>query len=392
MDLHDTHGDLPQELVDAILAEVDDVALLKACSLVESRFRVPSQRILLDRITLSGMSESPHVATYITTLYLCLHIPNTNAPTVDTESLQWVLRHLVNVRRLTLCGFYGRRWLGQLPWTSLPPAQSEAVLDFVSQQNLDRLAVECISALSGEALVTFLTSARSVSFSRVTVQTGVRDSPRSLVAPIVKDLALDHGCDLFATLSHPYYRPYISTLRRVCFDNRYVRAIVEPHTLEHIHLLCNGESSISLSSLHSLRTIEFTISQRLAEARAPFLLDDISAILNSYTSHNLQNIVVNFPTKQAIPEGGMMPLDRALVAHPAAPRIRARLLAWDGPTPSTEFEEAMKMALPEAHALGRLVVVVVDYRSTREKPWFRFKAQPVAEPKAAVRFSIPNLN
>ncbi|KAJ6493219.1 hypothetical protein C8R45DRAFT_1136244, partial [Mycena sanguinolenta] len=124
MDLHDTQGDLPQELVDAILSEVDDLASLKARSLVESRFRVPSQRILLDRITLSGLSkvdqshlenygavrtlleESPQIATYITTLKLRLHLPSVDMQAVDTDSLQRVLRHLVNVRQFTLHGSY----------------------------------------------------------------------------------------------------------------------------------------------------------------------------------------------------------------------------------------------------------------------------------------------
>ncbi|KAJ6493213.1 hypothetical protein C8R45DRAFT_1073189, partial [Mycena sanguinolenta] len=139
MDLHNTQGDLPQELVDAILAEVDDPASLKACSLVESRFRVPSQRILLDRITLSGLSKVDHshlenygaVATYITTLKLQLRLP-----AVDIDSLQWVLRRVENVCRFTL---HGRGPVGQgFFWDDLPSVLSQVLLDFMSRQHLHR--------------------------------------------------------------------------------------------------------------------------------------------------------------------------------------------------------------------------------------------------------------
>ncbi|KAJ6493222.1 hypothetical protein C8R45DRAFT_1136250 [Mycena sanguinolenta] len=397
MDLHDTHDDLPQELVDAILIEVDDLDSLKACCLVQSRFRVPCQRILLDRITLSGLSidqlhqenygavrtlleESPQVATHIRILKLRLHIPgmNTDTPAVDADSLQWVLRHLVNVRQFTLHGSYGlMRW--SLPWTYLPSALSEALLDFVSQRNLHRLGVRCISALSGEALVILLESTRSLSFWQVTVQQkGVPHSPSSHVPSIVQDLALHYGCrDLFTMLSYPYFRPYISTLRRVCFNpkDEYVRTIVGPaaDTLEHIQFMCNDrlgwDSPISLPPLRSLRIIEFTIS--LLYSRLPFLLDTISALLDSHASRSFQEIVMTFPAHQRIPKDLMTSLDRALVAHPAGPCIRWRMdfETWNGATLFTRFENTLKIGLPETHALGRLVVE--EYQPTREE-WYSF--------------------
>ncbi|KAJ6567910.1 hypothetical protein DFH09DRAFT_1278078 [Mycena vulgaris] len=68
---------LPQELIDLIVAEVKDIPSLKECSLVESMFRPPSQRILLRSLTLTtqgpettwqhaSSSQNFHIATCIT--------------------------------------------------------------------------------------------------------------------------------------------------------------------------------------------------------------------------------------------------------------------------------------------------------------------------------------
>ncbi|KAJ6476972.1 hypothetical protein C8R45DRAFT_1077031, partial [Mycena sanguinolenta] len=349
MDLHDTH-DLPQELVDAILAEVDDVASLKACSLVESRFRVPSQRILLCSITLSGciprstralwllgdkylvenfgaartlLKESPQVSAYITTLQLRLHVP-----VLDTESLEWVLGQLVNVRRLILGGLWG-----QLDWNRLPPTLTEAVVDLVSRQQLHHLRVHCVTDMPGEIL---LTAARSLSVLRVTVQNGVLDPSKSDVTPIVQDLVLDSSDGVSAMLSYPQFRPYITALRRFSFSSEYGRTgtVLSPvaDTLEHIHIVCRGP--ISLPSLRALCTIEFEISLR--PTQLPFILDTISTLLKS---------------QQLFPGDSIMALDRAIVAHPAAPRIR-----WRRATSFAEFGEMLRLGFPETHALGRLLV------------------------------------
>ncbi|KAJ6493214.1 hypothetical protein C8R45DRAFT_184482 [Mycena sanguinolenta] len=226
-------------------------------------------------------------------------------------------------------------------------------------------------------MVTLLTSTRSLCLFRVSVRKDVRDSSRSHVAPIVQELALQSGShSLFTVLSYPYFRPYISTLRRAAFIPKaeWVQTIVSPaaNTLEHIQFTCNDglgwDSPISLPPLRSLRIIEFTITQ--LHSRLPLLLDTISALLNSHASRSFQEIVMSFPVNQRIPKDLMTPLDQALVAHPAGPWIRWQCLVWNGATtPYTEFEEDLKMALPETHALGRLVVE--EHWPTREK-WHSF--------------------
>ncbi|KAF7350659.1 hypothetical protein MSAN_01626300 [Mycena sanguinolenta] len=375
---------LSQELVDAILAEVDDLDSLKACSLVDPRFRVPSQRVLLDRITLSGWSkagnchlenygaartllqQSPHIARYITGLKLELHVP-----LLDTDSLQWVLQQLVNVRQFSLRGSYGpMRWTLHL--THLPSALSEALLDFVSRQHLHRLCVSQVGGIPGEIL---LTAAPSLSLFHVTLEKGVPDTPRSDVSPIVHDFVLQAGCDyVFPMLK--YFRPYLSTLRRVCVYSKqeFIDAILEPaaNSLEYIHLVCNDPegSRLSLPSLRSLRTLECTISSHGQErAELPYLMDDISTLLNSHASPVLVDIVMTFPARERLSTGSMRALDRALVAHPAGPSIRWRMdfKAGDWATRFTRFRERLIMGLPETHALGRLVVE--EYRPNREA-WY----------------------
>jgi hypothetical protein len=85
------------ELFNPIVATVDDVDSLKACSFAGRIFRVPSQRIqvVLHPITLSGwakppnydatrglLEKSPRIAAYITTLKL-----RPNLRVKDTSSL-----------------------------------------------------------------------------------------------------------------------------------------------------------------------------------------------------------------------------------------------------------------------------------------------------------------
>jgi hypothetical protein len=72
---------LPQELFDAIVQNIDDHPALQSCALAGPQLRDPSQRILLQSVTLRGggwagnyprerviLQHSPHIATYITDL------------------------------------------------------------------------------------------------------------------------------------------------------------------------------------------------------------------------------------------------------------------------------------------------------------------------------------
>ncbi|KAJ7045224.1 hypothetical protein C8F04DRAFT_527552 [Mycena alexandri] len=87
---------LPQELVDAIICEVDDVPTLKASCLAGSTFRKESQRNLFqsfelnfrrrDRKRLDGLrtllGESPHIGSYVVHLTLG-HLSDLDTPDVD---------------------------------------------------------------------------------------------------------------------------------------------------------------------------------------------------------------------------------------------------------------------------------------------------------------------
>ncbi|KAJ6457248.1 hypothetical protein C8R45DRAFT_1110519 [Mycena sanguinolenta] len=109
---------LPQELVQAIVREIDDIPSLKACALAGSIFRDASQRMLLWSLTLAPgnvdkaqtlLAESPHVATHITRLI----IRSPKAGVIDTEletvqqNIQAVLDQLTNVRQCIINGIHG---------------------------------------------------------------------------------------------------------------------------------------------------------------------------------------------------------------------------------------------------------------------------------------------
>ncbi|KAJ6452627.1 hypothetical protein C8R45DRAFT_1040415 [Mycena sanguinolenta] len=380
---HDRDGcmpSLPQELVDAILANVDDTESLKACSLVESRFRVPSQQILLEHITLSAwtenygaarilLEESPHVTTYVTNLELRLCGPRLDS-NGSADNLPWVLRQLVNVRQFAFGGHRRR-----LHWDHMPSGLAEALLQFISRQHLLRLHVSFVTNFPGKIL---LKAASHLSFFAVELPKGVPDPPVDNISSTVQELVLRSGCDgIHILVAYPYFRPYISTLRRVSFSPRdgRIEAIVVPaaDTLEQIHLDCNDRNALtvlsSLPSLPILRTLEFKISTCCVGSLA-LILDIVSAVVNTHASHVLAEVVLTFSScEKELPaaKGSMMVLDEALVAHPAAPCIRWRMYFPNGETYPAQFGDLLKLSLPKAHELSRLVVE--GYRTTRGE-WY----------------------
>ncbi|KAJ7025796.1 hypothetical protein C8F04DRAFT_1127098 [Mycena alexandri] len=134
---------VPPELVEVILRAVDlDVESLKACSLVGLAFQRPSQRMLLSSFTLdpltrttsylaasSLLAESPHVASYVTSLAISL--PLELLSSTDVESLIQIFSRLVNVQKCILDGGYLRF--------------NSNFMDYIFRQSLDELHVISIT-------------------------------------------------------------------------------------------------------------------------------------------------------------------------------------------------------------------------------------------------------
>jgi hypothetical protein len=136
---------LPQELLDTIVQNIDDSPTLKSFSLTGPQLREKSQHILLHSLTLrehwghqrkhNFLQNSPHIVAYITDL--TLYIPG--PPDVDDEDddplgvtdTQWILDQLENVHH---CVFSGRYSSSPIHWYSVPFTLSSAHVVFIARQ------------------------------------------------------------------------------------------------------------------------------------------------------------------------------------------------------------------------------------------------------------------
>ncbi|KAJ7358280.1 hypothetical protein DFH08DRAFT_932429 [Mycena albidolilacea] len=138
---------IPQELVEAILSDVDPGSL-KSCSLVSPGFCVPSQRLIFRSFRLEGnrkgptilsnygraytlLTDSPHLAAYITNLEIHLPTPSTSGDEINS------LRRVLPLLACLLHGVYTRA-----RWSQYSKLFSLDVLGFLSRQKLHSLSVE----------------------------------------------------------------------------------------------------------------------------------------------------------------------------------------------------------------------------------------------------------
>ncbi|KAJ7479058.1 hypothetical protein FB451DRAFT_1240506 [Mycena latifolia] len=214
---------VPQELIDAIVNEVEDAKALKACSLTASAFREPSQRMLIHSLTLSRhasrpsanawcarLTESPRIARYITTVTIYLSFEDTKPPAVHT--LQTIFARLMNVRRCVFSS--GHDYF--CPWEDLTPV-AQVVVDFIQSQKLAELNVRYFANLPPSVLACFLSAAPKISFLSVQVDTdaiGEHLSNVKMAPSKPKQLLLAEDssrvCD---ALTRPEFSSYMSDLR-----------------------------------------------------------------------------------------------------------------------------------------------------------------------------------
>ncbi|KAJ7438395.1 hypothetical protein B0H11DRAFT_2206180 [Mycena galericulata] len=130
------------------LDRVPDIKTLKECALVASRFREPSQRILLRSVNLGSthhtyryvwdiIQRSPHIATYVHTLRLYLSPDDTSS-----ECLPELLGKFTNATQFVLCGATGGS-----AWDSLEPVVADAIVDLIRQSTLEGFHISSIDRL-----------------------------------------------------------------------------------------------------------------------------------------------------------------------------------------------------------------------------------------------------
>ncbi|KAJ6517277.1 hypothetical protein C8R47DRAFT_250978 [Mycena vitilis] len=382
---------IPQELIDAIVGEVDefDLESLRACSLVGQAFRYPSQRILLRSITvkfwdswpskspsavIALFEESAHIVPYITRLTISLRFP-----TLEFEGLEHIFSLLVNVRRCAISSF------GQE--IAFTRTMAGPFLPFLARQPLRELH---LAKLSDFPVADFLRMAPSISFTAVTPSLAMADAPAE-ASPVIRDLVLHPGSDaLVAFFSTPPVRPSVSALSRrlsVVPDKSHANPLVTlaARCLEHVHFNCitTLESPMQLHPLPLLHLLEFRVSFLKHDYHLVLnpIVDTITYILTSNTSPTLAKITLHFPSwkdRLKLPLLPMTAMDEALTAHPSVhlrwrmnfnvderERRQTRFPGADYLVSRYTLQNSVRQALPLAHARRRLLVE--EYRETPDE-------------------------
>ncbi|KAJ7870995.1 hypothetical protein B0H14DRAFT_2725201 [Mycena olivaceomarginata] len=393
---------LPQELFDAIVQNIDDHPTLQSCALAGPQLRDPSQRILLQSVTLRGggwvgnypteraiLQHSPHIATYITDLNVYIsgrpgpqQVDDDNAPVTD---IQWILDRLHNVRR---CVFGGIDRDTAVRWTSLPFVLASAYLGFISRQSLRKLTIENIRGLPPDALPALVRPASTLSFMQMHVIGGfLPGGPHdaaiaSQVVPGVLCLDLGPECQsLCRVLARPQYAAWTSLLTHLTLQaddeiDQENRALIgnAALTLQSLRVAENrrGAQHVPwpLPPLPALRALQYDLS--LSILNDPQFVPPFLAILAPAARPRLSEITLILkyanPSLRGFPpcirDPAIGALDAALAVHPARPALK---LVWRVSLSVRGFTQRditgffhgfvrmVRGALPGAHAQGQLV-------------------------------------
>ncbi|KAJ7735680.1 hypothetical protein B0H14DRAFT_2639127 [Mycena olivaceomarginata] len=366
---------LPQELLDAIVQDIDDAPTLKACSLSGSKLREQNQGNLLRSLTLAGynhtamcavLKQSPHIASYVTDL--TFYIPEEDYisdPDFTVTDIEAMLAMVVNVRRCVFSGMDGSRRI----WSDIPLRLSSAYSRFIlSQRSLHELVITNIIELPPNMLLSLLRAAPTLTVRRVDVVDDLDVSQLPLQhVPGALRLRIGRGClGLCRLFAYPQYASLTNGLTHLAIN------AANPLTQSNTHIIISNASR----TLKSLRI-------QMARATCTFLEYGISlfafgspelinAILHPLASSSrLAEITVTFwynrPSLHDFPpiihRSLMSTLDAALAAHPSSPYLKLR---WQVDVrPNTQFNHGLQFdnfvhmiqeALPSAHERGRFLI------------------------------------
>ncbi|KAJ7861611.1 hypothetical protein B0H13DRAFT_1900451 [Mycena leptocephala] len=382
-----------QELIDAIVEQVDGKKSLKACALAASSFRGASQRILLRSFTLKGsraygapgsrnpanhsavyalLTESPHIAPYISDLKIVF--PSAPTPPEEVDSLKRVLAKLTKVKRCIITGIYISKNHQGTGWGDLVKALSSPLLDFISRQSLRELHIQCI-ILPLEVLLRLLMSAPTVSLYFAYLSKPSSRSKRSKKpaaignlpsAATLESLILAEDEGVSKVLAGSDFAAYTANLRRLAVTMRTQSSAAmistAAPTLEHLRIYCHdaevGMQLPAILSLPQLRSLD--VALHLEQRDAPWFISTISDIFSAGSASLEEVIVTYFSGSFKMPDALDYPsvlrkLEKLLLSRSTPPRIR-----WRVELSSKEFfaqiTSSMPQLMPKLHAAGKVVV------------------------------------
>ncbi|KAJ6597803.1 hypothetical protein DFH09DRAFT_1356906 [Mycena vulgaris] len=365
---------IPQELIDAIVCQLDDNESLKACTVVSSGFRGASQRILLSSLTLNGhqdstvctrLAESPHVVAYIKRLKIKL--PSARYDPSEIQSLHRVLAQLTAVRECIIQGVSS-----DARWGDLTPPLSEALLDFIARQGLHSLRLCTIKDIPRAVVHRLITSAPMLCFFQTYLEPAVDLAAVPPNSFSIQTLLLDPQSTSFAVLlSRPQFSVHTAHLLRLSVvfgDSMSMNMIcATARTLQYLRVDCTHLTSpyipIVFPALRSLRSLELVL--HFSDATAPWFIDIISRIVASDAEcqpAKVNQLIVSFSPASDIrpvsyPNKFPAALEKCLLSHPTIPRLRWRLWFRAGNEERfAHFSAFIRNAMPKMHARGKLAV------------------------------------
>ncbi|KAJ6562114.1 hypothetical protein B0H19DRAFT_1375318 [Mycena capillaripes] len=368
---------LPQELIDAIVYQVDATHALKACSLVSSQFRSPSQQILLRSLSLDDyppnynaastlLDESPHIARYIKDFRVRLTWVPISAPSYVEDFLELV-RKLLNVGRFAISA--------ACDWDVLAPV-IPAILDLIGRPNLTELHLSGIENLFPATLALSLASVPTLSLKQVTIATsnelhGDPTDPPCATAKIDR-LILSHCKGLDDFFARREYSHYIATLRTLCirpqseFKNVVSAAAL---TLDHIELDCLGtlinSRILRLPPLAALRSMEFVVNFLHTDTHEARFVDILASLLASgpATLKEISIMCPNYlsPTQRPLLQT-LTAMDAVVADCASAPYLRWRVrcsMDEDGQR-LCAFVKIVQDQMPRLNEKGKVSVDQLD--------------------------------
>ncbi|KAJ7157711.1 hypothetical protein C8R43DRAFT_1234592 [Mycena crocata] len=390
---------IPQELIDAIVDDVDDTDALKSCALAASVLRPTSQRKLFNSLTLADkppvppflilgdsaqnriaptpgdwcgrLTESPYIAPYITALTIRLRgmvAVGTGSPDPSViDDFQQVVGRLVKLRRCTLRGSHQS-------WRSI-----SAIGDTVfHSKSVFQLHLLFIDDLPPSVLTRLLSTARNLSFHYVSVASHeeVTTTPVPTRSDSTSLLLLSHRTDgVCDFLIRPECRPYTANIRKLGLasggEMNYTAMTASATTLEYLRFDClHGSTILPLPPLPALRLIDIVLRHN----QENLLVEIFSTLLASGSApENLEEMVVSFaattdPAFALAPEV-LAGLEQVMANSATSPRIRWRLdfLSNWKEQARRSFIASVQGGLASLHEQGRLIVEGYSCKQIREE-------------------------
>ncbi|KAJ7473690.1 hypothetical protein B0H11DRAFT_2195631 [Mycena galericulata] len=366
---------IPPELIESIFRQVTDTDTLKACALVASIFREPSQRILLRSVTLGYnlkdkgyqtvsdiLQKSPHIASYIR--ILCFYLPMENDVSPGVDCLPALLCKFTHISWLVVMGEEDRKY----SWDNFAPGIADSICNLIRQPSLEGLYLIFIQQLPLDVLALAFSSVTTLILGDVSGNGLISPPPNtSPMVPTVENLIVfpSPANDVGTMLVGPTFAPCMGQLRnlRVKPNPEYGSDVISAaaDSVEEIFFDCEDLDIGTLNAppctaYNCLRFAAFRLDFQHRDA--PWFVETMRSLLMS----PVKEIIIEYIGDKSTPEICSLSqptMDTLNDIHHSRgatfPRIRWGLyFPNDDGRRLKDFTAALEQGLPKAYKEGKL--------------------------------------